>query len=179
MKIWDSVYIFVFKFEQSVTYFHWKILDLAGIWTRYLTGTKPICYQLSYPGLDCHFITPKINRFQFFNIYKFTLHCITLQSNFHLNIQNLQSNLSTSSLILPSYTIRATIFEKVFWPEKFPKTEYFPYFQAELVSFQAELVSFQAELVNFTSLLEFIFLNRGKMTSFVGRAKRAFWPILA
>ena len=33
--------------------------------------------------------------------------------------------LSTSSLIWPSYTIRATIFEKVFWPENFPKTEYF------------------------------------------------------
>ena len=32
----------------------------------------------------------------------------------------------TSSLILPSDTIRATIFEKVFRPEKFPKTEYFP-----------------------------------------------------
>ena len=29
-----------------------KILTLAGIWTRDLPGTKPICYQLSYPGLD-------------------------------------------------------------------------------------------------------------------------------
>ena len=38
--------------NNPVTYFHWKILTLAGIWTRYLTGTKPICYQLSYPGLD-------------------------------------------------------------------------------------------------------------------------------
>ena len=38
--------------------------------------------------------------------------------------QPLKSNLSTSSLIRPSYTIRATIFEKVFfWLEKFPKTE--------------------------------------------------------
>ena len=29
-----------------------KILALAGIWTRDLPGTKSICYQLSYPGLD-------------------------------------------------------------------------------------------------------------------------------
>ena len=33
--------------------FHWKILALAGIWTRHLPDTKPICYQLSYPSLDC------------------------------------------------------------------------------------------------------------------------------
>ena len=33
-------------------YFHWKILALAGIWTRDLHGTKPICSQLSYLGLD-------------------------------------------------------------------------------------------------------------------------------
>ena len=32
--------------------FHRKILALAGIWTRDLPGTKLICYQLSYPGLD-------------------------------------------------------------------------------------------------------------------------------
>ena len=38
----------------------------------------------------------------------------------------LKSTLVTSSLIWPSYTTRATIFEKVFQPEKFPKTEYFP-----------------------------------------------------
>ena len=37
-----------------------------------------------------------------------------------------QNILLTSSLIGPPYTIRATIFEKVFPPEKFPKTEYFP-----------------------------------------------------
>ena len=34
--------------NNSVTYFHWKILALAGIWTRDFPGTKPICYQLSY-----------------------------------------------------------------------------------------------------------------------------------
>ena len=38
--------------NKSVTYFHWKILTLAGIWTPDLPGTKPKCYQLSYPGLD-------------------------------------------------------------------------------------------------------------------------------
>ena len=34
--------------------------------------------------------------------------------------------LSTSSLIRPSNTIRVTIFEKMFQPEKFSKTECFP-----------------------------------------------------
>ena len=38
--------------NNPVTYFHWKILALARIWTRDLPGAKPICYQLSYPGLD-------------------------------------------------------------------------------------------------------------------------------
>ena len=40
-------------------YFHWKILTLAGIWTQDLPGTKSICYQLSYPGLNvfCHLLT--------------------------------------------------------------------------------------------------------------------------
>ena len=37
-----------------------------------------------------------------------------------------KTNLSNSSLIRPSYTIRATILKKVFRPEKFPTTEYFP-----------------------------------------------------
>ena len=39
---------------------------------------------------------------------------------------NKELHLSTSNLIRPSYTIRATISEKVFWPKTFPKTEYFP-----------------------------------------------------
>ena len=38
--------------NNPVTYFHWKILALAGIWTQDLPATKRICYQLSYPGLD-------------------------------------------------------------------------------------------------------------------------------
>ena len=41
----------IFSYSNSnnpVTYIHWKILALAWI----LPGTKPICYQLSYPGLD-------------------------------------------------------------------------------------------------------------------------------
>ena len=33
--------------------------------------------------------------------------------------------LSTLSLIWPSYTIKATIFENVFRPKRSPKTEYF------------------------------------------------------
>ena len=40
------------KSKLLKTYFHWKILSLAGIWTQNLPGIKPICYQLSYPGLD-------------------------------------------------------------------------------------------------------------------------------
>ena len=40
--------------NRPVTYFHWKIFALARIWTQDLPSTKPICYQLSYPGLD-HF----------------------------------------------------------------------------------------------------------------------------
>ena len=54
-----------------------------------------------------------------------------------------ESILSTLNLIGPSYTIRATIFEKVFWPEKFPKTEYFP--SKRIISLSIYLVSFQAE----------------------------------
>ena len=34
--------------------------------------------------------------------------------------------LSTLNLIRPSYTIKATIFEKVFRPENFSKTDFFP-----------------------------------------------------
>ena len=38
--------------NNPVSYFHWKIVALARIWTLYPPGTKQICYQLSYPGLD-------------------------------------------------------------------------------------------------------------------------------
>ena len=37
---------------NTITYLHWKVNTLAGIWTRDLTSTRPICYQLSYLGLD-------------------------------------------------------------------------------------------------------------------------------
>ena len=49
--------------------------------------------------------------------------------------------MSTSSLIQAPYTIRATIFEKVFWPEKFPQANIS--LLKESYHFQAELVSFQ------------------------------------
>ena len=39
------------KFRSQI-YFHWKIIALAWIWTWALPSTKPICSQLSYPGLD-------------------------------------------------------------------------------------------------------------------------------
>ena len=82
--------------------------------------------------------------------------------------------LSTSSLIWPSYTIRATIFEKFYRPEKFPKTEYFPTKRIILIGSYTPITQFppcsgtfhfQAELVNFTSLLESIILNRAIMNS--------------
>ena len=50
-----STFRYIYPYSNSknpVTYFHLKILALAGIWTQDLTGSKPICYQLSYPGLD-------------------------------------------------------------------------------------------------------------------------------
>ena len=43
--------------------------------------------------------------------------------NFLVITDNFREN--RTSLIRPSYTIKATIFEKVFQPEKFPKTENF------------------------------------------------------
>ena len=50
--------------------------------------------------------------------------------------------MSTSSLIWPSYTIGATIFEKVFQPEKFPITEFYcPYFLPPLLGGQAAIKS--------------------------------------
>ena len=63
-------YIFVFKLEQSSNLFSLKILALAGIWTRDLPGIKPICYQLSYPGLN--YITRVYIKNWMLNIYVFT-----------------------------------------------------------------------------------------------------------
>ena len=42
----------IFTKSQELFYFHWKILSLAWIWTSDLLSTKPMRYQLSYPGLD-------------------------------------------------------------------------------------------------------------------------------
>ena len=38
--------------KKSITFFCWKILALARIWTSDLPSTKPMHSQLSYPGLD-------------------------------------------------------------------------------------------------------------------------------
>ena len=38
--------------NTSITYYHWKIIALAGIWTLDLPSTKLMSYQWSYPGLD-------------------------------------------------------------------------------------------------------------------------------
>ena len=43
---WESMVII------SYQVFSLKIRALARIWTRDLPGTKPICYQMSYPGLN-------------------------------------------------------------------------------------------------------------------------------
>ena len=45
INVAEKVYILI-------TYFHWKIIALAGIWTSELPSTKPMRYRLSYPGLD-------------------------------------------------------------------------------------------------------------------------------
>ena len=56
----------------------------------------------------------------------------TFVVNFDQHLGSAHSNcwlkfpLSTSSLIWPSYTLRATIIEKVFRLESFTKSEYFP-----------------------------------------------------
>ena len=62
-----------FCFNLWITYFHWKILALAGIWTWDLTGTKPICYQLSYPGLDR--VTPFMNGVVLSKILNIKMQC--------------------------------------------------------------------------------------------------------
>ena len=49
------------------------------------------------------------------------------------NFVDLKSNLS-------SYTIRSTIFENGFWPEKFPKTEYF--FTKRIISLSSRFCKF-------------------------------------
>ena len=51
----------------------------------------------------------------------------SVKSIFYIAVldQNNKTFLSTSRLIRAFYTIRATIFEKVFCLEKFPKTDYF------------------------------------------------------
>ena len=38
--------------NKSITYFHWKVISIDGIWTSDLPSTKPMRYQLNYPGLD-------------------------------------------------------------------------------------------------------------------------------
>ena len=66
------------------------------------------------------FVFPRTNWIQ--NNIIFQIFCTWQGKTRHaLNIK-LTKTLSTSSLIWPSYTIRATIFEKMFPPTKFPKT---------------------------------------------------------
>ena len=89
--------------------------------------------------------------------------------NFHLVIAICQlmwlyTNLSTSSLIWPSYTIRSTIFEKVFWTEKFPKTKYFP--TKRILSLSNRTCKFSSR----TYLLPLLPI------SYVGRASRPLNP---
>ena len=54
-----------------ITNFHWKIISLARIWTPDLPSTKPICDQLSYPGLD---IASEIYPFHKQCLFSFKIH---------------------------------------------------------------------------------------------------------
>ena len=74
----------------------------------------------------------------------------------HICIRWLKSYLSTSSLIRPSYTIGATIFENMFWLEKFPKTEYFP--TRRIISLFSRTCKFASRTCKLYSLLESIIL---------------------
>ena len=78
--------------NNPVTYFHWKILTLAGIWTRDFPGTKPICYQLSCPGLDLFNISKMLNKSIIQNVLESVLLSILLYShvfNWFVFIQNI------------------------------------------------------------------------------------------
>ena len=85
------------------------------IWSRVFCGVGNfyyLCEESSHKNvwitLPCTFMTQ----------YCFTIKML-------LSEKSVLKTLSTSSLIQPFYTIRATIFEKVFQPENFPQTEYF------------------------------------------------------
>ena len=57
---------------NTISYFHRKILALAGNWIRNFPRTKPLCYQLSYPGLDFSF-------FFLFVLFKYFLAFLFIQ----------------------------------------------------------------------------------------------------
>ena len=69
-----------------------------------------------------------------------------------------KKSLSTSSLIWLSYTIRATIFEKVFLHEKFPKTEHFP--TKRIISLSSRTFLFSSRTCKLYFPLESISLNK-------------------
>ena len=105
--------------------------------------------------------------------------------------------MSTSSLIRPSYIIRATIFEKEFWLENFPKTEYFPtkrmnewmnsWLNEYLFLLSERDTSMNEKKHNLSqrhsqnrAIMNFsIQINLSLPPSFVGGANRAFRPIRA
>ena len=86
--------------------------------------------------------------------------------------------LSTSSLIWPSYTMRATILEKVFQPEKFLKTEHFP--TKRIISLSSITCKYSSRTCKLCSPLAInalfvclsCFLLPLLPTSYIGRASR-------
>ena len=119
-----------------------------------------------------------------------------LYRDFSTIVKTSKKTFSTSSLIRLSFTIRATIFGKVFQPDKFPKIEYFPtkrtisllrrsckqIFRRWLLS----KVVWYKKKINYSFLTGSYWAVIGQNAlslppSFTRRAnwKRAFWPIWA
>ena len=48
------------NFPKKITYFHWQIISLDGIWTLHLPSIKPMHHQLSYPGFDLTQVLEKV-----------------------------------------------------------------------------------------------------------------------
>ena len=101
---------------------------------------------------------------------------------FSLNVSRpvniIKCPLSTSSLIRPSYTIRATIFEKVFQPENFLKTEYFP--TKRIISLWSRTCKFSSRTCKlyFSLWIHFWNVTRSGQTSLGSTKNKAFSNIL-
>ena len=108
--------------------FVWQILEGFFYWELFVKSQRRKCKAIRFHSIFNKAIY--INKIMFFQA-------------------PIKKTLSTSSLIWPSYTIRATIFEKVFWPEKFPKTE-------------DSLLTFFSDLLEVTALIASLLRREGK-----------------